>query len=533
MRAPRIKIGFDRIGQDIGRLGTRLRAFWKRFLEQVALRVKPIRRYYVPIDFKFTFAIALVIGGSMGILGYTILHNQRDLIDKQIHGLGDAAAGQLAEVCREPLLASDDLRLDLLVTGITREEAVLGAGILGIRGEPYAVRGELPGRIAGGVSDTLTIDRSPSWAATGVVEWHRRADGLEEPDTVTFVRPIRFEETALGYALVTFDRAAMNEALVRSRRAIYSVTAVMILFGLVLSVVVGRRLSRPIHELVQASRAIGEGDLSYRFRGRRKDEIGRLMSSFNQMADGLLAKSQVEDIFARYVQKPVARRLLADLREVRLGGRRVLASVLFADIVGFTALSEELEPDQVAALINDYFSRIARVAACYQGSVDKYIGDEAMLVFGVPDPDPESAFHAVAAAVLFRQVTARISGRRRAAGQAAVEFRIGVNAGPMLAGNMGSEEHMQYTVVGDAVNLASRLCGMASAGQIVISSDVYMLPEVRSRITARRHQSMRLRGKRAPVMTYLVSNVKGDHRREMEHFLEELSADHFGGSTDD
>jgi len=505
--------GLDRIRKDLLATGARLVRTLLRSLQGLTASLRALQRYYIPIDIKFALAIAVVIGGSMGVLGFTILRNQRDLIHVQIARLGHASVGQLAESSREPLLAGDDLRMELLVTSILREEGLQGAALLDPQSRVVFGQGDLPA--AGTFSDDGETD-------TGMQDWRQDGRVGGEPDRVTFRRAVRFGETLVGQALVTFDRAALNTALLRSRRAIYSATAVMILFGLVLSVVVGRRLSRPIHELIAMSSAIEEGDLEARFKGQRRDEVGRLMNSFNQMAEGLLAKSQVEDVFSRYVPAQVARRLLADLREVKLGGSRVMGTVLFADIAGFTELSEGLEPDAVAELINDYFSTIPRIAAAYGGSVDKYIGDEAMLVFGVPDPDPSHCFHAVAAAVLFQRAAERVSRRRAAAALPTVTFKIGVNTGLMLAGNMGSADHMQFTVVGDSVNLASRLCSMAAPGQVVISQAVHDCPEVRDGVMFLRHKSMKLHGIKNTVMTFLVRNLRTHHRAELEGFLEEL-----------
>ena len=164
--------------------------------------------------------------------------------------------------------------------------------------------------------------------------------------------------------------------------------------------------------------------------------------------------------------------------------------------------------------------------------MDKYIGDEAMLVFGVPDFDPGHCFNAVAASVLFQKVVARISKRREAEGKPAVQFKIGVNTGQMLAGNLGSADHMQFTVVGDSVNLASRLCGMARPGEIVISHEIHRQADVRSGILSRRHESMRLRGKKRPVGTYLVTDVTPPYRKAMRAYLEELFDDGEKGESD-
>src|SRR5690606_19858222 len=189
---------------------------------------------------------------------------------------------------------------------------------------------------------------------------------------------------------------------------------------------------------------------------------------------------------------------------------------LFADIVGFTRLSERLAPDAVAELLNCYFNAINCAADFYRGTIDKYMGDCAMLVFGVPEKDSEHLYHALCCAVMIQRLILRINEQRRAQGRVTVEFRIGINAGTMLAGNLGSQSRMQYTVVGDAVNLASRLSNMAGAGELIVPQEIAIKPNICSRLRARQSGAIRVRGKADPIMTYVVEGVHAHSETLME-----------------
>jgi adenylate cyclase len=147
-----------------------------------------------------------------------------------------------------------------------------------------------------------------------------------------------------------------------------------------------------------------------------------------------------------------------------------------------------------------------------------------MIIFGAPEHDPDHRFNAIGCAVMIQQLVERLNTQRINSGKYPIYFRIGVNSGPMLAGNMGSQDRMQYTVVGDAVNLAARLHTVAEKGQIVISEPLYMSPNVYNRITAKRHGSINLRGKTDPVTTYLVRDVAKEEREKMEAYLNDLLA---------
>jgi adenylate cyclase len=218
----------------------------------------------------------------------------------------------------------------------------------------------------------------------------------------------------------------------------------------------------------------------------------------------------------------VANEILSDLTQVELGGRHMRGSVLFADMAGFTALSERMPPVEVGALLNAYFGLIARAAELYQGTVDKFIGDCAMLVFGVPEPDADHRFKAIACAVLIRRITERLNAQRERAGEPRVEFRIGISSGEMLAGNMGSTDRMQFTVVGDTVNLASRISSLAAPGEIVIREDHYLDPEVQRRILARKYRALRVRGRDEPITLYRVRDVATTYRERMDAELAQI-----------
>jgi adenylate cyclase len=146
--------------------------------------------------------------------------------------------------------------------------------------------------------------------------------------------------------------------------------------------------------------------------------------------------------------------------------------VLFCDIVGFTELSEQRAPVEVAALLNDYFGYFAVAAESCGGTVDKFIGDCIMIVFGVPDEHQHHALHAMTCGMLIQRLTGRINQLRAARGLPTVMFRVGISSGGMLAGNLGSADRMQFTVVGDTVNVAARLCSMASPGGVLMSESM-------------------------------------------------------------
>ncbi len=474
------------------------------------MRLNRLLPGHIPIAFKLALVMTLLLVLGMASLGLFISNNQNLQMRAQLHDFGSTMAQQLAKLASEPILSEDSLNLRMLTANLDQDDKVLGAAIYAHNGDLLSAAGIQPGR-ADTVFDSARVVSRP---------WYRRAADRPPERLISFIAPATYRDVRVGSAVVTLSASLMDRAATRARDAIVYATLAMTLLASLLAYWLSRRLSLPIHHLMEATRAIDRGDLAIRIDDRRNDEIGLLFEGFNNMAAGLLQKSQVEQVFSRYVSKNVADKVLANLDEVRLSSRPVEATVLFADIVGFTAMSEKLQPSQVSELLNEYFSYISGACSLYGGVVDKFIGDCAMLAFGVLEDDSEHAFNAVSCAVLIQRMAARLNEQRRAAGRPEVHFRIGINCGAMLAGNLGSDERMEYTVVGDAVNLASRFCCIAGPDQIIMGEELYN--NLQSRILAQPGQTLPIRGKSAPVKIYSVRDIHRSYRPLLQANLREL-----------
>jgi adenylate cyclase len=168
-------------------------------------------------------------------------------------------------------------------------------------------------------------------------------------------------------------------------------------------------------------------------------------------------KRQVKRLFGRYVSKDIYDQLVDNPALARLGGQRREMTVLFSDIRGFTTISESGEPEEIVAFLNVYFTRMVEIVFRHHGTVDKFVGDMVMALFGAPLDDPDHADHAVQTGLEMIAELRRLNSEWHAQGKLSMDIGIGINTGPMIAGNIGSEAIMSYTVIGDAVNLGSRL----------------------------------------------------------------------------
>ena len=182
--------------------------------------------------------------------------------------------------------------------------------------------------------------------------------------------------------------------------------------------------------------------------------------------------SKVKNTFKRYVSKQVVDNLLEDETKLNLGGEEREVSILFTDIRGFTSMSENMEPEQVVMTLNEYFSEMIDIVFKHNGTLDKIIGDELMVVFGAPLTAEDDTERALNTAVEMQNKIKELNNIRKQRGEEPVLVGAGINKGFVVSGNIGSRDMMDYTVIGDTVNLGSRLCSAAGPGEIIVSKEV-------------------------------------------------------------
>jgi adenylate cyclase len=239
---------------------------------------------------------------------------------------------------------------------------------------------------------------------------------------------------------------------------------------------------------------------------RTGDEIERLSERFNQMVNGLKERDRLKETFGRYVTRQVADHLMKG--NMNLGGELVPVTILFSDIRQFTSISERMEPRVLLDFLNEYFSGMVESVMHHDGVVDKFIGDAIMAVFGAPVPEPDDALRAVRAALEMLTRLRKINEDFKARGLPEIKAGIGLHCGQVVAGNIGHVDRMEYTVIGDAVNLASRLEGMTKELEcdVVLSEDLYR--QVEKDVDAEPLQRIKVKGRDREVMVYRLVGLK-------------------------
>jgi adenylate cyclase len=450
-----------------------------------------------PIKAKLFLLIALLLLFTMGSTSLFLLGHQKRMLTEELQKRGMIMLHMLSEESKGPLLSGDDLLLHKFVAEVKRSEGVLYALVCDQRGLIQA-HTDLS-RVGKQLVEREGIDiRREGDLTIRVIR-----EGGEE--VIDFTRPILYGGIEVGRAKIGISAQLVAEALVKARNRMLWLTLLSLALGTGGSMLLATLLARPVRRLMEGAREIGSGNLNFRIQIRSHDELGELTRSFNEMAESLWKKKLIEEAFGRYVTKQVAQEIMRHPEQIELGGKRQEVSVLFADIRGFTRLAERNDPEEVVRTLNSYLTLMTRSVFKHEGTLDKFLGDAIMAVFGAPIFYPDHALRAIAAALDIQEEIRALNKKRTAAGMEAVEIGIGINAGEVVTGNIGSEERMEYTVIGDNVNIAARLEDLAGAGQILISESIFQAVEGKVRV--RPLDLVCLRGREKALPVYEVSGL--------------------------
>jgi class 3 adenylate cyclase len=275
---------------------------------------------------------------------------------------------------------------------------------------------------------------------------------------------------AVQVCLYSMKEAIAEQAALRAEVLGFGSAALLVGVGFILFLSHG--FSKPVEELARATQLVRDGDFTVKVPVKTKDELGQLAASFNEMTADLALKERYKTVLAQVTDKDVAEQLISG--QMSLGGEVKQVSVLFCDIRGFTALTENMPPGEVITMLNEHMTAMNRVVHKHYGMVDKFVGDLIMGVFGAPKSYGNDALHAVKCAMRMIEERKRLNETTRHS----FEIGIGVATGEVVAGCMGSEDRLNYTVLGERVNLASRLCSKAGRTELLIDETTYnQLPE--------------------------------------------------------
>jgi len=320
-----------------------------------------------------------------------------------------------------------------------------------------------------------------------------RPKGLQRPDLVVELTASRD---------VTKLRDTVRADLAKHLSVIGASCAVVLLIALWFA----SRMGRIIRGIDDAAGQVKEGHYVTAPAVRTGDELESLTIHFNEMVQGLKERDRLKETFGRYVTRQVADHLMK--AEQQLGGELVPVTILFSDIRSFTSISESMPPRELLDFLNEYFSGMVESVLTHNGVVDKFIGDAIMAVFGAPVPEEGDALNAVRSALDMRARLEAINEGFRQRGLPEIRTGVGLHTGQVVAGNMGHAQRMEYTVIGDAVNLASRLEGMTKelGCDVIMSDDLYL--QVADVVVAEPLRKIKVKGREQEVLVHRLIRLR-------------------------
>jgi class 3 adenylate cyclase len=341
-----------------------------------------------------------------------------------------------------------------------------------------------------------------------VIEEIIRADGNLGPSMRVKRFPLKTYDRGLigklyvGTSLARVEADAQRDILVNLITFALALTILVQYCSMMLS----RLVVHPITRVANAMNQVQQGDLKAEVQMRRGDEIGVLADSYNFMVRGLRERERLKDAFNRYVSRQVYEKFQAG--EIALSGETRQATVLFCDIRSFTTLSEELSPTDVVAMLNEYFNVMVEIIFRYDGFLNKFIGDALMAVYNVPLDQSEPELRAVKTAIEMMQALHTLNAERQKRGAFAINIGIGINTGPVVAGNIGHQQRLEYTVIGDTVNLAQRLEAQTKESKVPILISQSTYDAVAAYVEADALPPVKVKGKATSIALFAVRGLK-------------------------
>ncbi len=312
------------------------------------------------------------------------------------------------------------------------------------------------------IASTLSPDLLDSLLRTFLTaDWDTRKStsfNMSGSEYVTLITALQENDDSSIYAVLQRSMQEVLQPYQRLRKTLILFFSGVIVIAIVAAFMISRTVTRPVHVLVNGVREINRGNYDCRVSIPQRDEIGELASAYNNMVIGLEEKERVKSLLGKVVSTEIAHELLN--KKVELGGEEREVTIMFSDIRDFSTISEHRTPQEVLTLLNRYLSKMSSIIESYGGVIDKYMGDAIMALFGAPLQHSNDTDRAFNTAIDMCLAMDELNQDLEKDGFPQIDFGVGINTAVVVAGNMGSQNRLNYTVIGDGVNIASRLEGL-------------------------------------------------------------------------
>jgi len=388
---------------------------------------------------------------ALGVLTWLILHIEHDAWLESQQQQASQLVERLAQSLKLPVLTHSKPEIDVaahsFMQSVTSVRGVLVHSPEGV--QSFGDTGDTPDFSASSTTtDLVQLGEYGSW----------------------FAKRLVYNKTTIGVLAVRFSSQAWEDLSNALLMRMLLLAGLVVLSALFLTYWVAGRMSKPMEQIALAASRVGQGDYHAELPVYGNDEISDAAEQFNVMLQELRHKEEMRQEFGRYLNPNLVSKVFRD-DNASVENHRQDVTVLFADMVSFTAFSEGRDPESIIEVLNRHFEVFHCVIDHFGGHVDKYIGDAVMAVFNHPHEDVDHVRHA-AMAGLAMAVACRRLGLLRDDGQP-IAFRVGINAGEVIVGNIGAEKRLEYTVIGDAVNRASRMGGIGQGNEVALPESTF------------------------------------------------------------
>ncbi|TDI99762.1 MAG: adenylate/guanylate cyclase domain-containing protein [Caldithrix sp.] len=416
----------------------------------------------LPIRIKLSLIIATIVVFVLTAFSLIILQNQKVALMQRMNQVCRVLIESLAETAKGGLLLNEKEGVTEAVFRLkkTSIDGLQRVAILNRRAETVA---------------SFDVDGQE-------VKFTNAAELLRIPEFTVRERPLHFEyyypithqmrensrikDILLGVAFISFSKKSILLQIKNARNIAIGSAIFVTLVSIFFINLIARKMTKQIQMISDGARAVSNGNLNVVISVNSKDELGQLAAEFNNMIQQLREKLQMQKFVSKLTVQMIKDTVSADGKKPRAANQKV--TVLFSDVRNFSSIAEQLKPEEIVKLINIYFDLQTRIIESHKGIVDKFMGDQIMAIF----QGRAMADNALLAAVEIQRQIRLINHERDTQGKAILEIGIGINNGSAVLGNMGSADRMDYTVIGDVVNVAARLCAKAAIGQIIMSYDL-------------------------------------------------------------
>lgn len=406
------------------------------------------KKLRIPIFIKLAVLSTLLIFLVISITSFSMLNRQKTQFINQLINLGKTMVYIAASNASDKLLGGEDLGLFQLLKDISQNDQVVYAFITDEKNIIQAHSNiEETNKKFSPPTNIIFSKEINSVKVSSFIH------GGEE--ILFFEKAITYQKLKVGEVHLAISQKKILQNIHNAKIFILVLTFIIIIVGILLSLGFSTYFSRPIRKLNESTKALGMGDLNQRVNIKRNDELGDLGSAFNKMVEGLAEREMIRETFGKYVTPEIRDEILSG--NIPLDGDRRTATVLFADLRNFTPYVEDNSPEEVINSMRTYFTAMQKAISLHDGLVLQYVGDEIEAVFGVPLRYEDHAEKAVMAAFEMRKRLEELNKTRIEKGLTPFKHGIGIHTGEVLAGNTGSEDRLSYTLIGDTVNLGSRI----------------------------------------------------------------------------